>query len=415
VSEAKAPSEARTEARNRGPNVCMIAYANYFTDARIRNYVEALLRKGYQVDVFALGQHKGAQMPGLRVFSVQDKHWGSGALGYLTAQLSFALLTTLLVAWRFLQRRYGLVHVHNMPNFLVFCALVPKLAGAKVILDVHDTMPESYATKFGLPLAHPLIALLRFEEWLSAKFADQVITTNELHKETLRSHAIPAEKIEIIMNVANERIFRPLPRKELPSGEASAPLVLAYHGTIAERLGIDLILRGVRIALDDCPNLRLLLIGDGDFLPTVRSLTQELGLSEHVKLVGFVPVDELPGYLADADVGVIGNRAYIEAKRNYMLPVKMLEYAGMEIPTIAPRLRVISRYFDDQSALFYTPDDARDMARRIVEVYRDRSKLDGMRLHLRAFNERYNWCAMERRYLGIVERLVEPAARVGAE
>ena len=42
--------------------ICMIAYANYFTDARIKNYVDALLKNGYQVDVFALGQPEPAQL-----------------------------------------------------------------------------------------------------------------------------------------------------------------------------------------------------------------------------------------------------------------------------------------------------------------------------------------------------------------
>ena len=381
------------------PAACMIAYANYYTDARIKNYVEALLGQGYAVDVFALGRESDAARPGLRVLPVMEKYWGDSPLRYAAAQLWFALRVAMLVTWHFLRRRYRLVHVHNMPDFLVFSAALARLGGARVILDVHDTMPEAYATKFDLPLRHPLIALLRWEERLSARFADQVITTNDLHKEVLCLHGIEADKIEVILNVGNERLFQPVGAR---STESPDRLTLVYHGTIAERLGIDLILQAVRIAAEDCPGLRLLLIGEGDFLPTVKTLVREWGLSDRVECRGFVPVEQLPAYLAAADVGVVGNRGYTEARQNYMLPVKMLEYAAMEIPTIAPRLRVIRHYFDEQSAFFYQPDDAADMARRIVEVHRHRELVAGVRRHLRLFNQRHNWPAMERRYLELV-------------
>jgi glycosyltransferase involved in cell wall biosynthesis len=381
-------------------SVCMVAYANYYTDARIKNYVGALIKRGYDIDVYALGSTVGEPQTGVRIFSVMQKYWGNNIVHYAFSQLWFALLVTLLVSWRFYKRKYCIIHVHNIPNFLVFTALIPRLGGAKVILDIHDTMPEAYATKFELPLDHPLVGLFRLEERLSAWFAHQVITTNELHKEVLCSHGIPKNKIEVILNVGNERLFHPFKHGEQHDG-----LTLVYHGTIAERLGIDLILKGMDLAIRECPSLRLLLIGEGDFLPTVKTLVKELELTDKVQITGFIPVEELPIYLAKGDVGVVGNRKYTEEKQNYMLPVKMLEYAAMEIPTIAPRLRIISHYFDEGSAIFYTPDDPEDMARKIVEVCRNRKVLDNVKDRLRAFNQVYNWPIMERKYLDLVVHL----------
>ncbi len=126
-----------------------------------------------------------------------------------------------------------------------------------------------------------------------------------------------------------------------------------------------------------------------------------------MEVMGFVPVEDLPLYLKDVDLGVIGNRGYTEVRRNYMLPVKMLEYAAMEIPTVAPRLRVIQEYFDETNAIFYAPDDVEDMARRIVEVYRHSEILETIRQGLRAFNRRYNWASMEGRYREILDGLLD--------
>ena len=261
----------RTDAPDgrRGKTVCMIAYAKYFTDARIKNYVGALLRDGYEVDVFALGE-PGPVVPGLRVFRLMSKVSSTSALRYAISQLWFLLIGALRVGLASVRRHYAVVHVHNMPDYIVFAAVIPKLMGAKVILDVHDTMPEAYATKFSLSLSHPMIRLIRLEERVSAAFADHVITTNDLHKEALTDHGIPADKISIVMNVGDGRIFYPPPQLPRHCG-----LTLGYHGTIAERLGPDLILQAIRQVRDSCPNLRLILVGNGEYLPTIRRMIAE--------------------------------------------------------------------------------------------------------------------------------------------
>jgi len=74
-------------------------------------------------------------------------------------------------------------------------------------------MPEAYATKFDLPLDHVLVKMLRFEEHVSAAFADHIITTNDLHKEALVEHGIPANKNKHHYEYGNDdisiRSFRP--------------------------------------------------------------------------------------------------------------------------------------------------------------------------------------------------------------
>lgn len=380
--------------------ICMIAYANYFTDARIKNYVDALLKDGYQVDVFALGRDEQTR-PGLRVFCLMSKVWSKKALPYFLSQIWFLLLVSIKVCLNFSYRHYSVVHVHNMPDFIVFGALIPKMFGAKVILDVHDTMPEFYATKFDLSLDHFFVRLIRLEERISVAFADHVITTNEMHMEAIINHGVPAKKISIVMNLGNPAIFYHRPKPDPVNG-----LTLAYHGTVAERLGLDLILQAIRLAKPDCPDLRFVLIGDGEFMPEVRRLVVEYALENIVQLKGWIAVEDLPAHLSDIDVGVIGNRRYTESHKNWMLPVKMLEYAAMEIPTIAPRLQVICRYFDEDSAFFYTPDDAEAMSQRIIELYRLPDKIIKTKEFLQMFNQRYNWSSMEKEYLETIAELI---------
>ena len=97
---------------------------------------------------------------------------------------------------------------------------------------------------------------MKIEEQLSAWFADQVITTNELHKVVLATHGVPPQKIEIVLNVGNDRIFFPRTNRQKNDG-----LTLVYHGTVAERLGLDIILEAMEICKKKCPDLVFILIG----------------------------------------------------------------------------------------------------------------------------------------------------------
>ena len=374
----------------------MIAYANYFTDARIKNYVGTLVKAGYEVDVFALGQ-LGPVSPGVRVFCLMPKVWSGSILPYIVSQAWFFIIALLFVTIQYARRQYKVVHVHNIPDFLTFTAIIPKLCGARIFLDIHDTMPETYATKFDVPLTYPAIRLLRLEERVSAAIADQVITTNDLHKKALVEHGISKDKISIIMNVGNDAIFRPK-----ISAKPSSPFTLIYHGTVAKRLGIDLIIDAVHRAHSLCPNLRLILLGNGDFMSVVKRMIAEFELKDVIEVTDWVPVEKLPDYISMADVGIVGNRQYTEHRKNWMLPVKMLEYAAMEVPTIAPRLKAITQYFDETNAVLYEPDSVQSLADSILDVYLHPNRVQSIRNGLREFNKKYNWPIMERRYLDLI-------------
>ncbi|MBI5470771.1 MAG: glycosyltransferase [Ignavibacteriae bacterium] len=388
---------------NRRPlRVAMVAYANYFTDARIKNYVDALLDAGASVDVFALGRERGEQQFGnLYVKNVGVKYTGAGAVGYITAQLVFLVQAIVHLARRSMKGKYDIIHAHNMPDVIALAGLPFKLFGTKVILDVHDTMPEAYATKYGYALDGWPVKLLIGEELVSAFCSDRVITTNRMHKEVLAGHGIPDRKIDLIYNVGNGKIFKP--RRHSQNG---SELWLGYHGTVARRLGVLLIVDALALVKSECPGVRFLCVGEGDDRDEMERRANEKGVADMIEWRPFTDVEKLPEVLQKVQVGVIGNLRDTEMKRNYMLPVKMLEYAAMEIPTIVPRLKIIERYFDDSSAFFYETDDACSLAQVIRSIYNDRglicSRVDG----LRRFNVEYNWDVMAKRYLTMIGELV---------
>src|SRR5579864_4371213 len=134
--------------------VCMITYSFYETDTRVMQYANALAERGDTVDVLALGREGTKQfetIDGVNVYRVQTRKVNEKSpLGYLAKILRFLFFSGAILTWRSIAKRYDLIHVHNVPDFLVFAAVTSKFLGTRVVLDIHDILPEFYASKFGI-------------------------------------------------------------------------------------------------------------------------------------------------------------------------------------------------------------------------------------------------------------------------
>src|SRR5258708_838107 len=158
-------------------NVCMLAYAHYINDARIKNYVRTLEDQGHHVDVIALRCDREVAVEERRsgaTFRIMSKYQGESTLMYFWSYLEFFVKALVLLAGRSFRHRYDVVHVHNMPNALVFAAIVPKMLGARLMLDVHDLMPVNYMAKFDVKENDVPVRALRLEQRLSALLADHI-------------------------------------------------------------------------------------------------------------------------------------------------------------------------------------------------------------------------------------------------
>src|SRR5205823_12472960 len=98
------------------------------------------------------------------------------------------------------------VQVHAPPDFLLASALVPRLRGAALVLDVHDLSSDMFGMRYGdRPAATRVERALRAVERLAAAAADAVVTVHEPYRRELISRGVPGDKIAVIMNTVDER------------------------------------------------------------------------------------------------------------------------------------------------------------------------------------------------------------------
>ena len=390
------------------PHHCMIVHAYYpLGETRVEREALALIDEGITVDVICLkdkGEVFSETLKGVRIFRMPVKrHRDHGSVVQLLEYLLFMFYSAIYVTWRHIQKRYQVVQVHNLPDFLVFAALVPKIAGAKVILDIHDLMPDFFAEKFNKSMDSTIVRVVNFQERVSCWFADHVITVTEIWRQSLIEKGVPPEKVSVVMNLADHNIFKPINAMNLPDRKDDR-FKMIYHGYIPERYGLDLILQSIDQLKSEIPNILFTLIGDGEFLPELKIMADDLNLTDtHVEFLDVVPVDQLPSLIAEADIAIVPYRN--DVFTDALLPTKLLEYALMGLPTIAACTSTIAYYFDDSMVQFIEPGNLQELTHAIRELYVDPARRDQLSRGIQTFNQQYNWEASGQKYAELVKQL----------
>jgi glycosyltransferase involved in cell wall biosynthesis len=284
---------------------------------------------------------------------------------------------------------FDLVHVHNVPDFLAFAAWPARWRGARVILDLHDLVPEFYASRFTAC------------ERMSAAVADHVIVANDLWRDRVVRRSARHEACSVMLNHVDERVFRPRPRRRA-FGEGG-PLVL-FPGGLQAHQGLDVAIRAFARLLVQRPDARLHLVGDGSEKPALQALVESMGLQRSIRFFAPQPLAAIAERMAEADLGIVpklangfGNEAY---------STKILEFMAVGVPVVVSRTRIDTHYFDPAEVRFFDSGDDVALAQAMAQVLDDA----GLRERLveaglaRAARER--WGAHRQHYFALVDALV---------
>jgi glycosyltransferase involved in cell wall biosynthesis len=321
---------------------------------------------------------------------------------------AFFVLVFIILTARFIRRGYDVVQVNSLPDFLIFATASAKLFGARIVLDMHECTPELFCTKYRVSPRHPIVPILCWIEQISLAFADQVITCTPQQRDVFASRGTPPEKIAVVLNAANSAIFRPR-TPEPVLWETGGRFDLVAHGLIAERYGIDTMVRAVALLRCEIPGIVLHVYGKGDYLPELEALVQQLGVSDQVIIHGFVPEEDLLDGIARAHVGVIAAKR--DNFRDLTHTQKMYEYVAMRKPVVIAETQAIRTHFDDSCFQFFTSDDPADLARALRELYHNPNRASTMIESASRRYRAYDWQAQRHVYSAAALGIVPQQAR----
>jgi len=381
----------------------MITHSIYEEDYRVLRYAESLVQRGDSVEVFSLRSRpdlpKDEVIAGVKVHRIQDRFHKDAVskAGLLLPVLRFCLLSAWKVTRRHWRQRYDIVHVHNIPDFLVFAAVYPKLAGAKIILDVHDIVPELFETKFNASPDSLWVKALKFTEKLSGWFADHVILSNHLWLEKYTSRTAPKNKCSVLINHVDRTIFQPARRVQ-----RDKPVII-FPGGLQSHQGLDIAIRAFAKLRQRMPHVEFHIYGDGPMKRPWIALAKELDVDGNVIFHEPLRLRKIAEVMSQADLGVVPKRA--DTFGNEAFSTKILEFMAVGVPVVASSTRIDRYYFDDSLVRFFPSGDVDAMAEAMYEVLNNRDLQAGLVSRAAAHAARNDWESRKGEYLHLIDSL----------
>lgn len=392
--------------------VCMVTYSFYECDSRTIQCARSLTRRGDSVDIIALaraGAPRVEVIDGVNVYRVQQRKINErAAFSYFFRILRFLLGAMAVLTWKHLRKRYQLVHVHSVPDFLVIAALPLRLMGVPVILDIHDILPEFYVSKFSTGQDSVVYrALLIIERW-SARLASHVIIANHLWYDRLVKRSVAKEKCSVMCNYPVPDIFHPQPKSK-----CNGRFLLMYPGSLNWHQGVDIAIRAFAQVSSKIEMAEFHIYGEGPARPNLEKLIEELGLQHKVQIQNYQPTGEIARLMATADLAVVPKRAS-SSFGNEAASTKVQEFMAVGVPVIVSRTKVDSFYFDGSMVRFFESENVDALADAIIELYahpeQRRKLVEGANRHI----QQNNWDVKQYEYLSVVDSLIGKQAHASS-
>ena len=375
--------------------VCIIRQYYFPQEAHIRRDAQALLNAGYDVDIICLRAPKESlfdRWNRARIYRIPIRHKRSGVISYIIEYLGFFLITFFLVSILQMWRWYYVIEVDTMPDFLVFTTLWPKITGAKILLYFFENMPHLMTRKYNLGDKHFFIRILRIIERICARYSDYIILTHD-RKNILHKH------INIILNVPDSSMFydEKLSLKFENVSDVDSFNIIT-HSTLVEIYGIQYIIMAVNKISEKYNSIRLTVIGDGEYRPTLVALCNKLKLNDKIHFSGYIPFESVAKELLKADIGVVS------IVSDYLLPNKLFEYIALGIPVVCADWDTIRPYFDNDQLTYYNAGDPEDLADKLLYVKNNyQESMTKARKAYMHFKTNYSWSVIKNKYLTIYE------------
>lgn len=381
--------------------ICMISYSQFEFDNRVHRYAKSLIGRGDTVDILCLGakhQPRSEIVDGVKLYRLQARSYNEkGPLVYLVNLFRFFFLSTWYCSKLYLKERYDILHFHNIPDFGVFCTVIGRLSGARVIHDIHDLVPEFYQRKFNIGVTHPIYKILCWIEKMACRYAHQVITVTDIWKDTIDRRSMSGKKCFVVLNAPDGDLFKPVSR---PSGNNNG-YRLVYHGNLSEIFGVDLAVRAMPEICKGVKNAELHIYGQGRDKYNLIEMTDRLMMTDKIFFHDPVSRTKVPDILKKADIGIDPKRNGILADEG--LSSKCLEYLAMGLPAVVSKTKAASYYYNDDMVLFFRPGSASDLSKQIVRLCRNKNLRKHLVHNAKYFNQKHQWKKYESVYFNLLD------------
>lgn len=336
------------------------------TPFSVYHRAKALVTLGYEVDLVTYPIGKQVTLPGLRIYRAPALPFiRKVKIGPSLAKFPLDLCLFLTALWRLCWRRYRYIHTHEEAG--VMGVVLAFIFGCKHLYDMHSDLSQQMSN-FAFTKSTVLIRCVDMLQKLIVRRADAVIAICPDLEQTVKRLA-PGKPVYMIENVAVDEALPPAKESDVAlirqQWKLGTDPVLLYTGTFESYQGIELLLRSVALVRPAFPNARYVLVGGKpEQVEKQRLLAQKLGIAEMVCFVGQRPLEEMPQYMALADI-LLSPRS-----EGTNTPLKLYTYLRSGKPILATDIYSHSQILTSHMAMLVPPTQE-GLARGALELLND--------------------------------------------
>jgi glycosyltransferase involved in cell wall biosynthesis len=327
--------------------------------------IRALLELGHTVDLVTYPFGKDVSLPGLRIFRcLRPPFIRDVRIGPSLPKIALDAAIALTAVRRALSERYDVIHSHEEAG--IIGVLLAAILGVPHLYDMHSSLPQQL-TNFAFTRSRVIRRAFEWMERLVVRRSRVVIVICPQLAETVKGidASVPMVLIENAPGAGEARSDATgdsiRARLQL---DTITPLVL-YTGTFEPYQGLDLFFDAARIVAQSRPDVRFLLAGGRpEQVEQARALVAAQGLASAVLFAGQQPADDIPAFLAAADV-LVSPRS-----QGTNTPLKIYQYLRSGRPIVATRLLTHTQVLNDEVA-FLTEANPESFAAGILRAVDD--------------------------------------------
>ena len=309
--------------------------------------IRALTDLGHEVDLVTYPFGRDVAIGGLHVFrSLRPPFVHRVGVGPSFAKIPLDFLLALTAFRRAFAGKYDAVHSHEEGGLIGVA--IAGLLRLPHLYDMHSSLPQQLSN-FAFSRSRVVHGVFRAIERLMIRRSRVVIVICPSLEETVRA-IVPDTRAVLIENApgSSEEPATPADIAEVRRGFGLSPTtpVILYTGTFEAYQGLDLLFEAMAGVHASMPGARLLLAGGKpDQVAKARAQARAAGVGDCVIFAGERPSEEIPAYLAAADV-LVSPRS-----RGTNTPLKIYQYLRSGKPIVATRLLTHTQVLSDDTAI----------------------------------------------------------------
>jgi colanic acid biosynthesis glycosyl transferase WcaI len=315
----------------------------------------------------------------------------SHALQRVAMESSFCLTALIALVWKWMTPWDVVVYVGAQPSIAMLARFVAKAKGIPFVAKITDLATQA-ALDVGVIQSGWTGRLMEKLEYTSYRGAKGIIVLCSGFKDALVARRFLPDRIRVISNPIDLEQIRPV----LDDGGFRAEyrfshsdFLILHAGSMALKQGLEYVVETARLLKNENPEVKWILVGDGETRSLLQKRILEYGLTDEVRLLPLQPESKLPNVLGSMDLLLLNQLTTV---KDSVIPGKLLMYMSSGKPVIAA-VNVASQAAtllrESGGGLIVQPEDPAALVGGVKQLQADPVARSEMGRRNRAYAERH--------------------------